>query len=197
MARLGMAYLIEDARFFSNSGTADYQIGGETYWSDDQIQTAFMRNHSRIVRMPLRSVMSYEGGSAVYKIFEPRRAINGYYEGTASGLDYWRIENSQGSVLATSTYTVNSRTGVVDFFTSQGDVDLYLTAFAYDFNSTIASIWRIKASHYSGRFDFKTNDQEVKVSQLYKQAMEQVKSWESRAGIVVGTVVRSDLAYWE
>lgn len=195
MARLGMKYIIDDARLYSNSGTADYQIADETYWSDDQIQEAFMRNHTRVVRLPLRPVLSFEGGSAVYQIFEPRRTINGYYEGTASGSDYWRVENSQGSVIATSNYKVDSRTGVLDFFTSQSDVDLYLTAHAYAFNQTIALIWRIKASHYSGRFDFKTNDQDVKVSQLYQQAMAQVKDWEAKSGIIVGTVVRSDLFY--
>lgn len=190
MSRAGLSELITFVRANAAVGTADYTVNGASYWTDDQIQDALMKWHSRYNQVPLLTYPETDtGNNTVYKNYAPK--YGRYFEGTASGSPYWLITDSQGSVISPSTYNVNSTTGQVVFHNNQAGSARFLTAYAYRPEMTISDIWSFKAAHLTA-YDFSSNDQTFNRSQLFDQALKMAQRWRDLGGIEYSEVQRSD-----
>ncbi len=156
MARTGMTTLIGTMRGLCNLGTNDYTLGTATFWSDDNVQEVLDRHKTFIVEEELAEVENLiAGGSIEYKIFNSRF---GNFEQTSGGTSIFTIEDSAGSVLGTSLYSVDYANGIVTFGADQQGSSRYLTGYSYDIYSTAADIYRMKAGAYAESVNWKTDN---------------------------------------
>lgn len=191
-ARDGMAELITELRSMCDAGTADYTIaatGTAVYWSDDHLQAALDR-HRKDFLAGLNYRVEQSGGSIIYQdaYYMPQ-----YVERAVSGSEAWRVEDSEGTAIGTADYTVNYDARHIRFDTDQMGTAYYLRGREYDLPRTAAYIWRQKAAHVSARaFDIRTDNHDLKRSQLRKAYTENAAFWEGQAEPQFVRVVRVD-----
>lgn len=160
--RTGMSALVERVRQLADAGTAEYSLAGETYYSDDQIEERLDRYRKDFYE-PLYEEPRYESGSAVYYDYYFGRS---QVEQAGSGTAAWQVEDGAGSALGTAGYTVNYEARHIRFSADQGGTPYYLRGRAFDVNRTVSDIWYEKAANVAARFDIKTDNHDLKRSQL-------------------------------
>jgi len=189
-ARDGMTNIIATLRAWTEAGTADYSVAGTTYWDNDQLQDTLDRYRTDIHRESLASEYEYSDGEIIYRnYYAPAR----YYEEAASGSDMWRIEDAAGSALGTATYTVNYHAGHIRFTADTGGSARYLVARAYDLPRAAADVWRRKAAHVAGRYDWSTDNHAMKPSQVKAHYMDMARYYEGQAQTQHVRLERSDV----
>jgi len=91
-ARTGMAHLITIVRDWANAGMADYD--------DDAIQNVLDRHRADFRMQPLMARPYDVVNDTRYQdYYYPQR----YVEGTASGTVAWRVQDSTGAAIDTTT----------------------------------------------------------------------------------------------
>jgi len=165
MARTGMTNLISLLRDYTIAGTADYTVGTTSYWSDNQLQTVLDRNKLTVLREQLLSFESYVGGTLVYKEY---RSQYGNYEETSGGTAIFEIEDSVGSTIGTTNWSMDYVNGVLTFAADTAGTPYYLTGYSYDVNRAAADVWRMKAGHHAVSIDWSTDNMSIKKGQLIK-----------------------------
>lgn len=183
-ARSGMEHLITIVRSWANAGTAEYD--------DDAIQGVLDRHRADFRFQPLMA--------RPYAVINDERYQDFYYpqryvEGTASGTIAWRVQDSTGAAIDTADYTVNYDAQHIYFTNDQAGSARYLTGRAYDVHRATAEVWRMKAADAADRFDVKTDNHDLKRSQLYDHYMKQAERFERQAPARVVTMVRSDAQF--
>jgi hypothetical protein len=167
-----MAELIAELRALTDTGTTDYTVGAESYWSDDHLQTALDRRRVDYKFVELACAEGYTGGAAVYTDYPlPGRWI----ERDVDVLDF------QGNAYGTALYTLDYDRPAVVFIASTGGSAVYVNAQSYDLYRAAADIWRQKAGHLARRYDVKTDNQGLTRSQLMKQALEMAQLYAGQA----------------
>lgn len=177
MARTGMADLIAQVRANAAAGTADYTIGGVTYWTDDQIQGELDATRSD-VKILLSRALTYEGGTATYKDYYFGADVP--MEQATSGAEAWEVQDSSGAAIGTSSYSVNYRAGHIRFSADTTGALYYLRGRVYDVEDASARVWERKAAHYASRYDVVTDNHNLKRSQLHTQALQMARYWRSQ-----------------
>jgi hypothetical protein len=177
--RDGMSNLIGRLRALTNAGTADHSLAGVDYFSDQHLQDVLDGQATHVEGNPLRWLPDTVAGAATY-----RRAFLGYrdLEEAESGTECWLIADSSGNEQGTAGYTADYITGMVRFDADQGGSAYYWTGRSYDLNSAAADVWQRKQAFYASAYDFESDAQAFKRSQLYKQAVEQERLLRERAG---------------
>ena len=189
MARSGMAELIQRLRALTATGTADYTVGTVSYWTDDQLEDVLDRRRTDLRRDPLTLEPLLDGGTTrYYDYYFARENV----EGTASGTAAWRVENSNGSTIGASNYSLNIDSRVISFTTDTLGTAYYLSGRAYDMERAAADVWEQKAADVADRFDLEIDNHNMKRSQLYDHYMKMATQFKRRAKPVVGRMVRSD-----
>lgn len=189
-ARAGMDDLITRLRGMTDSGTAEFTLGAITYWTDDQIQAELDRYREDIYRAPMTSQDEYTNGTAVW---------HNYYFGVSdvekreSGTAAWRIENAAGSVVGTGDYTPYYDAGYIRFTADQGGSAYYISCRTYDINRAAAAVYEIKAANVAGRFDIKTDNHDLKRSQLRASYLDMAKSMRRMAKPKSTRMTREDV----
>lgn len=189
MVRSGMSNLITRLRGNTNTGTADYVVSATTYWTDDQLEDALDRHSCRHDRERIQPEPNYEGGTVSYT--EYRYEYRNVEEaGTATR---WRIETSDGTNVSTSNYSVDYNQRRITFTADQGGTPYFLTYYSYDLERAAADVWDDKAAHVSDRFDLKTDNHDMKRSQLHAMYTAEAAKWRKRAMPKMGVMYRGDV----
>lgn len=190
MARSGMANLILEVRKRTNSGTADYSVGGVNYFSDDQLQAILDRHQTSHKGWLLGSSPDYVEGDWVYTEYYFSGLEGGIEEaGTGSG---WAVRNSAGE--SATGYTANYQAKSIIFSADTGGTDYYLSCREYDLERACAEIWEEKAGFENLSIDWETNNHKASASQKHTQALEMAKYWRKKARPQSVKMVRSDEA---
>lgn len=133
----------------------------------------------------MQSVYDYiAGGSIEYKRYE---SMNKNFE------DGVTIQDGVGGAIAGTLYTENAMEGFITFTADQAGSARHITGYVYNVNKAAAELWRKKAAHYAGRFDFSTDNHSFKKSQLVQQALDMAKFYDSQGGIVTVEGWRDDV----
>ena len=177
-ARAGLAGHIAWLRGLVAAGATDYAVGGVDYWSDDQLQQALDQSRRDVFRLPVAPIPVYEGAVLVYKRY---KLAHSWVEGVASGAGAWNVVNSAGAVVSGDDYTLDAQAGEVTFDADTAGVIYLFDYRAYDLNGAAALVWEMKAAHFAGDYDVKTDNHDLKRSQRVKQAQDMARLYRSRA----------------
>jgi hypothetical protein len=151
------------------AGANDFTIGEVTYWSDDRLQDKLDQHSRRVVRENLQMEGVWQGGGSAlyYDYYWSLRDVEELSSGTAA----WSVQNATGSVIATSAYEVNYPARKITFDADQAGEARYLSYTAYDVHYAAADVWDEKASYVAAAYDVKSDNHDLKRSQL-RQAYE-------------------------
>jgi hypothetical protein len=185
--RAGMHNLIQRVRVLGAAGTADFSIGGITYWSDDEIQNRLDQHSRKVVREQMALEAEWRGnGSAVwFDYFWQLKDV----EESGSGTVLWSVQDSAGSVIPRGDYEVNYQQRKVTFDADTGGTVRLLTYTAYDIYAAAADIWDEKASYVASAYDVKSDNHDLKRSQLraaYQKQAETLRKRSYYAGKISG-----------
>ncbi len=187
MARTGMSDLITELRGMCDAGTADFAIGTVGYWSDDHLQNALdMRrtdiNHEYIEPTPTVNSLNV---TEYKEFYTPYRNLE------SGSLLY--IQDANGAIVGTANYSVDYANGHITFVNDTAGSILHLTARSYDLNLAAADVWKRKAANATKMFDFTTDNHSIKRSQFMAACISMAATYESRAGIQTGDMIRTDI----
>lgn len=192
MARSGMSNLITRLRQATSAGTADYTVGSDTYWSDDNIEDVLDSNSRLLIDTPLIWREQNISGTTNYLIAQS------YYrdfEEAESGTARWQVRDSSGNAVGTANYTADYRRGQITFSTDQGGTSYYLTAYTYDINAAAADIWRQRLANFSQWYDFSADNQNFSRSQAFDHAEKMVAFYDQQAGKNEQAAAQGDLRH--
>lgn len=192
-ARAGMTELIAELRGLCDAGTADYSITGVavTFWSDDQLQDVLDGHRSDVRREPLLATPDTIGGGSVVTHDYYFRAEN--VEGTASGTAAWVVRDTTGAAVDADDYSVNLRAQTIRFTANTQGTVYVLTCRSYDIERAAAAVWEQKAGHAASRFDLKTDNHDMKRSQVVEHCLKMAAQFRRSAKAQVARRVRSDV----
>jgi len=190
-ARTGMGSLIVDLRGMTNAGTADYTVGGVTYWTDDQLQQILDSRRLDIYAEPLRSVFVLaDGGSALYfdYFFDGKHT-----ERAESGTVAWELETTAGSIIGTALYTVEHEARKIRFAADQKGTAYQLNYRNYNIYAAASMVLRQKAGQSASRFDVKIDNHSLKLGQLMRNYLVMASAWDIVNGSTSYERVRTDV----
>ena len=189
-ARAGMGSVISDLRLMTDAGTAEHSVDGVTYYDDDQIQRILDEYRRDIYREPMQMAEDWQAGSAQYRNYYWSQ---GAVEQTTGGTAIWYITDGQGSVIGSANYSVDYDAQQVVFSANTLGSVRYLTYRSYDLNRAAARVWKDKAAHVADRFDVKTDNHDLKRSQLGMKYMQNAQAYLKAAQPFNVRMVREDL----
>ncbi len=188
MARAGTYDLVQQLRGMCNAGTAEYTVGIQTYWSDDQLEQVLDRHMMALDFVPLSAIpRQTAGGSLLWT--EYRAPCGNLERGTALV-----VQDSSGATA--SAYTADYNRGVILFSADQSGTAYYLTGRSFDMNGAAAEVWTQKASQAASSFDWSSDNHSVKRSQLIAQAQQMARFYANAANVTVTTMYRADTVHY-
>lgn len=195
-ARAGMANMIALLRAACNAGTADYVIGGVTFWTDDQLQAELDRTQRTYHQVYCEPVPVYNniGGVGRWQWYDyaiPYQ-IGTYIEEGFSADSGWAIKTSQGATIDPSNYSVDYEAKKITFNTDHMGTVIFLDAQGYNLNRAAARVWQKKASYFSTRVDWSTDNTRISASGAYQQAKNMAEYYDGLAGPLGSTLYRTD-----
>lgn len=191
MARTSMGDLIAETRVMCELGTADYTVGGVTYWTDDQVQTELDKHRLTVRQEILTMVDEYTNGTTEWRDYYWSRPDVEQYD--ADNGEIFHLEDVGGTVVGTADYSINYDARHIRFNADTLGSAYYLSYRSYDLNRVASTIWKKKASHVANRFDIKSDNHDLKASQLVQHYLAMAKSYAKEAGPKVVKMIRSDL----
>lgn len=193
-ARTTMADLITTLRGFTNAGTADFAVGSNTYWSDDQLQAALDRYAVQVRNEVMQSFpVTVTGGSVNWFDYQSNMR---FFEKTDGGTVRFIVKDGVGTVQGTALWSADYEKGLVIFAANtQGSV-YTVTGYSYDVYAAAADVWYQKAAHASEMIDFSTDNHSVKRAHIAAAALKMAQRYENMAITnvsSVSTIERGDL----
>ena len=180
-----MSDLITTVRELSNAGTTDYTINGQSYFSDDHIQTALDNNRKDFQFMPTEVYPEQAVGSVVYKEFHTEPYIE-------AGTNFY-LQYAGGTVVGTALYSVDYTRGVITFTNDTAGTAFYVTGRTYDVNMAASEIWKRKASNVANQVDWSSDNHSVKNSQVFQFYTKQAEYFASMGKQNTVTIYRGDM----
>lgn len=188
--REGMANLIAKVRGMCDAGVDDYVVAGVTYWTDAQIEEALDDRRDDIRRELLQSRPELIAASTtVYHDYYWQEAN---VEEAASGTTAFLVHDSTGSAVAGTAYEVNYRARHLRFTADTRGTAYYLSYRSFDLERTAADVWDVKAGHAHSRFDLRTDNHDMKRSQIFDRCVERAQHYRRQAKARTSRLVRSD-----
>lgn len=191
--RATMATLITRLRGLCEAGVEDYVLAGDTYWTDIQLQDHLDGGREDWRMVPLEARPEIVADS-VYDYLDYRipAEIGRDFEEAGTG-SIWAVKQSDGTVISTSSYTVNYRAGIIRFNTDQDAESFYLDCRTFNLNAAAREVWEMKAAHAVAGVDWKTDNHAISASQEYDHCMAQAERFRKLAqGIRTVKMVRTD-----
>jgi hypothetical protein len=189
-ARSTMADLIVNLRSLTNAGANEYQVAGNPFWTDKQLQTVLDRHVTYIRDEILRPFDTLEsGGSVSYYDYQSKYR---FLESTSGGTSRFTVKNETYAAIGTAAYTVDYPRGLITFGTTTAGLTRYLTGYSYDLNAAAADVWSQKAAHYVTAYDVSTDNHNLRRSQIIQNCLTMAKSYSSGAMVFSVSVDRSD-----
>ncbi len=189
--RTGMAELIGQLRAMSDAGTADTEIAGTAYWTDEQLESMLDRFRTDFRREKLIPRQEFIGGEVLVRDYFTRRANLERDDGSGT---VWRITDAMGSAVASTAYTVNYDAGVIRFNTDQDGSARYLSGRSYDLYAAASEIWAHKAGHVAAYYDIDADNHHMSRSQYFEHCMNMMTFYRARSErLQVVHLVRGDV----
>jgi hypothetical protein len=190
-ARTGMANLITRLRRMTETTTADYTVGGVTYWSDDTLNDILDIQVSILNMVTLIPVREWNNGATEWHTYPIGW---GNLEEQDSGVPYWLLTDSTGHSVSNTLYTADYQTGLVRFTADTKGVTYFLNwGRSYNIAGAAAEVWRQKLAHVAIAYDFKAEDQLFTRSQLTTHYRDMMTMYAGQGGIDTTPFSRSDL----
>lgn len=176
-----MLEAIARLRSMTDSGTADYDLAGTTYWSDGQLQDHIDRYAMYYYDVKLNPVKRKYGGTAYYFDYEiPEKYRVGAdfpIEGTVSGSLYWEIKDEDYNLVASGYEVTLNR---VRFDEDQGGTSRYVSFVSYDLLSAAGDVWEMRAAHTSRKFHIETDNHNLRRQQYHEHCVAQAAYYRSK-----------------
>lgn len=189
--RDGMSNAVQELRRRCDAGTAEFMAGTVTYYSDDHLLATLDRHRSDLRRQHLRMEPTYSGGQVVYQDYYWERGD--WIEEAASGAAAWVVEDSAGSAVGTAGYSVNYSAKHLRFSADTTGIAYLLSYRTYDLDRAAAEVWEDKAAHVADRFDVKTDNHDLKRSQLRQSYLAMAANFRRRAPVRSRERTRGDV----
>ncbi len=191
--RATMAKLITRLRALTEAGVEDYELAGDTYWTDPQLQDALdgQRQDWRLV--PLEA-MPELGSDGLYDYLDYKipPEIGRDFEEAGSG-SIFAVKKSDGTLISSSDYSVNYAAGMIRFTADQAATVFYLDARTFNLNAAARWVWEQKAAHAAAGVDWQSDNHRISASQEYEHCMEQAERFRKLgSGIQSVKLVRTD-----
>lgn len=189
--RAGMAELIVTLRGYCEAGTDDHEINGVTYWTDQHLQDELDRTQGYIRNYDLNALEMIVAG--VYQVFDYRipEQAGEWFEQAGDGSGFV-VRDGSGTEIDSAEYAVNYAARLITFSADQGSAVRTLDAKIYDMNKAAAEVWRKKAGFAAEAVDWSSDNHSVKGSQEYEHCLAMEKFHTNKAGVSVGTFIRTD-----
>lgn len=178
MTRSGMFELIRQLRQMTQAADDEYSLAGETYFTDDHLQDALDQYRADVYEEAIYPIERYISGATVYQDYFWN---NGNVERAESGSAVWQLQDTNGSAVGTANYSVDYNVRRIRFGTPTDGSQYALTYAHYDMNRAAAYVWRLKAANVALRFDVKTDNHDLKRSQLRKTFIEMAEHYDKLA----------------
>lgn len=192
MARLGMTDLIQQLRAATNAGLDDATVAGETYWSDEQLQSELDRYQTYWRTVTLQPLpITSTGGTLQYFDYLIPEPIGKYIEQNATGSG-WAIRDSVGNSIGTALYDVNYDARRITFNVNTAGTSYYLDVRSYALNRAAANVWRRKAAFAYTSINWSSDNHQISAEAEYTHCMEMAAYHESQGGVQVGWLTRTD-----
>lgn len=177
--RDGMSNLIDRVRRMANAGTAQYTVGGVTYWTDQHVQDTLDLHSSWVVNHPLVWQSQQIDGTVNYLT-----ALSDYknLEANTSGTSRFAIRNSLGTLEGTANYTPDYDNGRITWSTNTGGTSLYLTGYSYDVYGAAIELLEDKMAYVDLWYDFRADNQAFSRSQVVKSIESLIKRYQRLSG---------------
>lgn len=191
--RAGMVNLVRQLRSYTNTSESDRKLGGNTYWTDEQLQQRLDQTRRTWRFERIDSLPITVNGAPEYYEYQIPPYMGKHFEQGNNPDSGWCLRDSAGGSVDTSRYSFNADARIVSFGTvNQQGSAFYLDVRSYDLNRTAAGIWREKAAYYSTQVDWSSDNHDVKASQRWQHAVQMTEYFEAQAGAYVGRFVRMD-----
>lgn len=192
MARSGMSNLILRLRGMTDTSESEYTVNSVAWWTDDQLQDILDQHRTDWSDVELVVQPEYVSGDWATRDYHLPR-MN--WEEYTSDSDIWRVVDTDGAAVSTSTYTADYLTGVIRFSSDQDHAIYYLRGRSFNLDAAAADVWRRKMAHYANTsFNFAADGQRFDRHQLVQSAMMMIQMYEKSGGAKSSPFVRSDLA---
>lgn len=169
--RATMAKLITRLRALTEAGVEDYELAGDTYWTDPQLQDALdgQRQDWRLV--PLEA-MPELGSDGLWDYFDYKipPEIGRDFEEAGSG-SIFAVKKSDGTLISSSNYTVNYRAGIIRFTADQAATIYFLDCRTFNMYAAAREVWEQKAAHAVAGVDWQSDNHRISASQEYDHCM--------------------------
>lgn len=180
--RPGMSGLIAQLRRLTGD-----QAGTTQAFTDAECQSFLDERRQLIIQKELCWIPTYSGGSVVY--VQASVDWPGTYPAASAGLA-GTIVDYTGSTVGSWQLTFD---GLVTFTTNQAGSLRYFNGTSYDVYGAAADFCRAWAGQYALRFDFESDGQVFRRSQVQKALLDRAATLESQSSVVrVGQLVRTD-----
>lgn len=177
--------IVTALRRMTGASTADYTIGEDTYWTDEQLQAVLDRRVcERLIQVPIELYGTIDDTGHIVFI-TGRVPTNGTVD-----TDTAIVVNVVGAPIDGATVHDDGR---VDFDSDQAIHTPLLSGLCYDLNGAAADVMEAWASAVKLGYDISTDGQSMSRSQRHAQLLKQAAEFRSR--ILPGSVnmIRTDM----
>lgn len=194
--RATMARLITRLRALTEAGVEDYELAGDTYWTDPQLQDALdgQRQDYRLVPLePLPELGT--DGLYDYLDYSIPREIGRDFEEAGSG-SIFAVKKSDGTVVSSADYSVNYPAGMIRFNADQAGTFFYLDCRTFNLNAAARWVWEQKAAHAAAGVNWSSDNHRIDAGQEYEHCMAMAERFRKLgSGFQTLKLVRTDEAW--
>lgn len=191
VARLGMLDLILRLRSMTDAQPDEFEIAGETYWSNDQLNKILDRYRYDEYYEAIEPTVTYD--TALNALYQDYYFARANVEELTSGSAVWKLEDSDGNIAGTADYSVNYQAQHIRFNDSTDGGVRYLTYRYYDLNKAASDVWSQKAASVASRFNISTDNHTLSRAELRKSYLEMAAHYKKLSGGGFKRLVRVDL----
>lgn len=184
-----MAAIVANVRGLIGAGTAEYTLGTANFWDDDQIQLVLDRNRCDFYRAELLAQPEYSGGSVSYNAYRLNREN---VEATTGGSAIFVIRDTAGALVGTALWSADYARGIVTFGSNTLGAAYYVTGSEYDVYGAAADILKTWATYLARAYDFTTDGQTFRRSQMAAGLIAQAETYQGLAWTTEVTMYRGD-----
>jgi hypothetical protein len=179
------AALVAELRRMTSVGTAQYEVGGKAFWSDEDLLALIGRHVSaRLLQAQIDLIPTMDEGAVVY--VDGRAPVAGVIDVESATVTAWN-----GTALR-GTFTLHDD-GRIEFTDNQVSALPVINGLCYDLNAAAASVLTEWASALKLGYDIASGDSKLPRSQRHAMLLEQAEAFRSRALVGSARMVRSDV----
>jgi hypothetical protein len=177
--------LVGELRRMTSVGTAQYEVDGRAFWTDDELLGLIGRNVSRrLLQAEIDLIPTVVEGGILY--VNGRAPVAGTLDITSASVTAWN------GVALSGTFTLHED-GRIEFTDNQVSALPVISGLCYDLNAAAATVCTEWASALKLGYDIASGDSKLPRSQRHAMLLEQADTFRSRAVVGSAQMVRSDV----